>query len=136
MYALKLFCNVCALVDLTLCGQSTNLLVRSKNGPEHVANVNHVRSLTFISQVTTHSIVLCETQHNNADWNCFKTLTLREILKIRTRLQMERCVFLAVTCLFQEVGCVRIRHQFHTVQQSLKIISLDAGLRMDGILRA
>ena len=42
MYALKLFWHVCiwtALVDLIFLGQSTNLRVRSQNGPEHVQNV-------------------------------------------------------------------------------------------------
>ena len=32
-----------------------------------------------------------------------------------------------------KVGCVRNKLQFHTVQQNPKIISLDAGLRLDGI---
>ena len=95
-----------------------------KHGPEHVTNVQHVWSLTFISQVTTNSIVMWETQHNNADWDCFKTPILQEILKIRNRLQMERCVFLAVTCLFWEAGCVRIRRQFHTVQRNLRLFLL------------
>ena len=36
--------------------------------------------------------------------------------------------------MFQEVGCARNRLQFRTVQQNLKIISLDTVLRVDGIL--
>ena len=31
------------------------------------------------------------------------------------------------------LGCVRHRLQFHTTKQKLKLISLDADLRMDGI---
>ena len=38
---------------------------------------------------------------NNADWDCFKTLTLREILKIRNPLLEEHCAFLEVIHLFQ-----------------------------------
>ena len=30
---------------------------------------------------------------NNADWDCFRTLTLPEILRTQNRLQVEHCVF-------------------------------------------
>ena len=36
-----------------------------------------------------------------ADWDCFKTLTLREILKIQNPLLVEHCAFLEVIRLFQ-----------------------------------
>ena len=38
---------------------------------------------------------------NTADWDCFKTLTLREILKIQNPLLEEHYVFLEATHLFQ-----------------------------------
>ena len=38
---------------------------------------------------------------SNADWDCFRTLTSREILKIQNLLQGEHYVFLAVIHLFQ-----------------------------------
>ena len=38
---------------------------------------------------------------NNADWDCFKTLTLREILKIQNPLLEEHCAFLELILLFQ-----------------------------------
>ena len=38
---------------------------------------------------------------NNAGWDCFKTLTLREILKIGNPLLEEHCAFLEVIHLFQ-----------------------------------
>ena len=38
---------------------------------------------------------------NNADWDCFKIQTLREILKIQNPLLEEHCAFSAVTHLFQ-----------------------------------
>ena len=71
---------------------------------------------------------------NNADWDCFKTPILQEILRIQNLLQVEHCAFLDVIRLFQSVGCVRNKLQFRTVQQNQKsFISLDAGLRLDGI---
>ena len=47
--------------------------------------------------------------------------------------QVEHCAFLEAIRLFQSVGCVRNKLLFRTVQQNQKIISLDAGLRLDGI---
>ena len=43
---------------------------------------------------------VCNTA-KNADWDCFKTLTSREILKIRNPLLEEHCAFLEVIHLFQ-----------------------------------
>ena len=57
---------------------------------------------------------------NNADWDCFKTLILQEILMTQNLLQVEHYVFLEVIHLFQSVGCVRNKLQFHTVQQNPK----------------
>ena len=70
---------------------------------------------------------------NNADWDCFKVPILQEILRIQILHQVEHCAFLEVTCLFQWVGCVRNKFQFRTVSTEWESISLDAGLRMDGI---
>ena len=97
--------NVCiwhALVDLIFCSQWTNLLVRNhKHGPEHVTNVKHVGSLTFISQVTTNSNDMWETQHNDADWDCFGTLALpRRSWRFELDFRWNVVFFLAVSCLF------------------------------------
>ena len=70
---------------------------------------------------------------SNPDWDCFKILTLREILKIQNPLLEEHYVFLEATHLFQLVGCARNKHQFLTVQQNLKLSLLDTGLRLDGL---
>ena len=43
------------------------------------------------------------------------------------------CVFGSHTFV-QQVGCVRNKLHYHTVQTESEIISLDAGLRLDGIL--
>ena len=71
---------------------------------------------------------------SNADWDCFRTLTLREILKIQNPLLEEHCAFLEVIHLFQQVGCVRNKHQFSHSSTESEIISLDTGLRLDGLL--
>ena len=85
--------------------------------------------------MNTNSIVMWETLPNNADWDCFTTPILRVILRIQNRLLEEHCALLEVIHLFQSVGCVRNKLQFRTVQQNQQIISLDAGLRLDGIHR-
>ena len=56
----------------------------------------------------------------NADWDCFKILTLREILKIQNPLLEEHCAFLEVIHLSQQVGCARNKLLFLTVTQNLK----------------
>ena len=76
------------------------------------------------TQVNLSNIVMRETRHNNADWDCFKTLILPEILKTQNRPQVGFCVSLAVTRLFPLVGCVRNKPQSHTVRQNLKLFLL------------
>ena len=83
--------------------------------------------------MNSNSIAMWETLQNNSDWDCFKTPTLQEILVTRNLLQVDSCAFSEVTRSCQLFGCARNRLQFHTALQKLKIISLDAGLRMDGI---
>ena len=43
--------------------------------------------------MNTNSIVMWEIPLNNADWDCFKILTSREVLKIQNPLQEEHYVF-------------------------------------------
>ena len=61
-----------------------------------------------------------ETLQNNADWDCFKTPILQEILRIQNLHQVEHCAFSDAIRLFQSVGCVRNKLQFRTVQQNQK----------------
>ena len=61
-----------------------------------------------------------ESRHDNADWDCFKTLTLPEILKTQKSTSVKSYVSLAVTCLFPLVGRVRNRLQSRTVRRNLK----------------
>ena len=122
-YALKLSWNACmwhALVDQTFCGQWTNLREQSPNGPELVTNAWLVWFLTIITHVTTNSVAMWETLQNNADWDCFKTPILQEILTIQNRLQVGHYAFWEAIRLFQSDGCVRNKLQFRTVQQNLE----------------
>ena len=65
-------------------------------------------------------IVMWEILQNNADWDCFKTPILQEILRIQNLRQVEHCAFSEAIRLFQLVGCVRNELQFRTVQQNQK----------------
>ena len=60
---------------------SVNKFARAANGPEHVTNAWLVRFLKFITRVNLNNTVMWETLHNSAGWDCFRTLTLLEILK-------------------------------------------------------
>ena len=83
--------------------------------------------------MNTNNIVMWVILPNSADWDCFKILISREILRTRNPLQVEHCALLEVMHLFQSVGCVRNKLLFLTVQQNLKSISLDTGLRLNGL---
>ena len=78
------------------------------------------KRLSFITHVITNTIVMWETLPNNADWDCFKTPILQEILRIQSLRQVEHCAFSEVIRLFQPVGCLRNKLQFRTVQQNQK----------------
>ena len=108
------------LNDQIFYGQWRSLHDRSRNGPKHVTNYYFVWSLTFITQVITNYIVMWETLQNNADWDCFKTPILQDILRIQNPHQVEHCAFWEAIRLFQSVGCVRNKLQFRTVQQNQK----------------
>ena len=70
---------------------------------------------------------------NNADWDCFKTLISREILKIRNPLLEERSVFFGShTFVPASWMCKKQTAVSHSSTES-EIISLDTGLRLDGL---
>ena len=59
---------------------------------------------------------------SNADWDCFKTPILQEILRIQNLRQVERYAFLEVIHLFQSAGCVRTNFcfaQFNRIRNHL-----------------
>ena len=69
---------------------------RLRNGPKPVTNAWIDWFHTFITHVNTDNIVMWEILPNNADWDCFKTLTSREILRTQNLLRVEHCAFLEV----------------------------------------
>ena len=89
-------------------------------------------SYIHITHVIANNIVMWETLPNNADWDCFKTPTLQEILRTQNLHRVEHCAFLEVIHSFQSVGCVRSKLQCLTVQQNQKSFPwmLDWGKRV------
>ena len=63
--------------------------------------LNRLISYIFITRVNTNNIVKWEILLSDADSDCFRTLTSREILKIRNPLLEEPYAFLEVIHLFQ-----------------------------------
>ena len=63
--------------------------------------LNRLISFFFIIQVNTNNIVMWEILLSNADWDCFRTLILQEILKIQNPLLEEHYAFLVVIPSFQ-----------------------------------
>ena len=89
--------------------------------------------LTFIIHVNKNNIVMWVILHNNADWDCFKTPILREILRIQNPTSGgTSCIF--GSCTFVPISwmCKKQTSVSHSSTES-EIISLDAGLRLDGI---
>ena len=75
------------------------------------------RLISYIHHTCDYKqIVTWETLPNNADWDCFKTPILQDILRIQNLHQVEQCAFSEVIRLFQSVGCVRNKLQFRTLQ--------------------
>ena len=102
--ALKLFCNAKTwhvLDDPIFYGQWTNLHDRLQNGPKPVTNAWIDWFLMFITRVNTNNIVMWEILLSNADWDCFKTLILQEILRLQNLHQVEHCAFSEVIHLYQ-----------------------------------
>ena len=70
---------------------------------------------------------------SNADWDCFRTLILREILKIQNPLfGGTLCVFGSHTIVPISWMCKKQTAVSHSSTES-EIISLDTGLRLDGL---
>ena len=73
-----------------------------------------------------------EIQHSIADWDYSKTQTLLGTLKTQNPPQVEFYVSSEVEHSFPQVGCVRNTSVSHSSTDS-EVLSVDAGLRMDGI---
>ena len=79
---------------------SVNKLARSITKWTKACDKRLNRFHIFITHVNTDNIVMWEILQNNADWDCFKILILREILRIPNSLLEEHCAFLEVINLF------------------------------------
>ena len=100
---------------------SVNKLARSITKWTKACDKRLSRMISYIHRTCEYKQYChVETLPNNAGWDCFKTLTSREILKIRNLLQVEHCVFSEATRSFQLAGCVRNKLHFHTAQQNQK----------------
>ena len=83
--------------------------------------------------MNTNSIVMWVILQNSADWDCFETLTLREILRTQNlRLEEHYAFFGSHTFVPISWMCKKQISVSHSSTES-EIISLDAGLRLDGI---
>ena len=81
---------------------SVNKLARSITKWTQVCDKRLNRLISYIHHTCEYK-QFCHVGNtaNNADWDCFKTLTSREILKIRNPLLEEHCPFSEVIHLFQ-----------------------------------
>ena len=70
--------------------------INHKNTKACDKRLNRLTSYMNTDNIVTWIILL-----NNADWDCFKTLTSQETLKIQNPLLEEHCAFLEVIHLFQ-----------------------------------
>ena len=83
--------------------------------------------------MNTSNVVMCETQHNNAYQDCSKTLILQEALKTQKATPGGiLCIFGCHTFVPRSWTCKKQTSVSHSSSEA-EIISLDAGLRMDGI---
>ena len=83
--------------------------------------------------MNTKNIVMWVVLQNNADWDCFKTLTSQETLKIQNPLLEEHCIFGSHIFVPISWMCKKQTAVSHSSTES-EIISLDTGLRLDGLL--
>ena len=81
----------------------------------------------------TNNIVIWVILPSNEGWDCFKTQILQEILRIQSLRQVEHCAFFG-SHTFVPISwmCKKQTSVSHSSTEP-EIISLDAGLRLDGI---
>ena len=91
----------------------------------------------WMSYVCSNQLDVWETNFSfakfNRDLDCFKTQILQETLKTQNHYQEGSCVFSEVTRLCQKVGCAKKQTSVSHSSAEDEIISLDAGLRMNGV---
>ena len=83
--------------------------------------------------MNTNSIVMRETPPNNADWDCFKTPILQEILRIQNLRRVEHCAFFGSHTFVPISWMCKEQTSISHSSTEPELISLDAGSRSDGI---
>ena len=136
-FAHKLFWNVSTWLALVRPDilWSVNKLARAvTKWTKLVTNAWRDWFLTFITQVNTmqycsvgNTAQSMQIRIVSRFWFC------RRPWRLKHQHQVDSYAFSEAKHLCQEVGCARNRPQFHTVQQKLRVISLDAVLCIDGI---
>ena len=83
--------------------------------------------------MNTDNIVMWEILLNSADWDCFETRILREILRTQKSTSGGTlCIFGSHTFVPISWMCKKQTSVSHSSTES-EIISLDAGLKLDGV---
>ena len=83
--------------------------------------------------MNTNNIVIWVILPNNADWDCFKTQILRNILRTQNLLQVEHYAFFGSHTFVPKSWMCKKQTSFSHSSTESEIISLDAGLRLDGL---
>ena len=104
-----------------------------KNGLRLATDVWQYGFHTFITQMTTDNIVMWVARLSIVGWVYSKTQTFLATLRIQNQPRVESYASLEAEHLSPLVGCAKYKRQYptHSSTES-EIMSLDAGLRMDG----
>ena len=104
---------------------SVNKLARAVTKWTRACEKRVARSISYIHQMSEfeqHCHVGNTAQQCRLD--CFKTLTLPDLLRTQNRHQEDLCAYLEVTHQFQQVGRARNKHLLHTPQPKLRLFLL------------
>ncbi len=112
---------------------SVNKLARSVTKWTQACDRRLARLISYISRVITANNVMWAMRLNIVDWGYFKIQTLHWILKTQNPHQAEFCEFLEVEHLYLSLGMCNKQTSVSRSSTESEIISLDAGLRMDGL---
>ena len=82
--------------------------------------------------MNTNNIVMWEILLSNADWDCFRTLTLREIVRTQNPLRVNIMHFWKSHICSNKLDVQETNCCLSQLTES-EIISLDTGLRLDGL---
>ena len=97
--------NCSEMFFLARIGRHDILWSESPNRPKPVTNAWIDWFHIFIILVNTNNIVTSEPLLSNADWNCFKSPILREILRILNLLRVGHCTFFE-SHTFDPISCM------------------------------